>query len=317
MNLQEKSETINALLIDLSAEYLVSCLLDEGMSRTDIMIFFDGVLKRKWSADINRAEVEVFENGKEALCLHLNRAGIYDTLPEALFHQFPEPRIASGEDMAKESMKLRLEEKNIRSFFRPFENEIFMQKVYLTLKETREWESLYADFLHGLIPDFWNIDKKIPPRYALRLIRFLPLAFKIAGRYSLTARCLGQILGEEVKMEVQYDENENNGKLKEEYPVRGGFLGKSKLGTDLVVGHTVSGFIGKLVVTIGPLRKTRPEDFFPGGPVDLLLASFYGYFVPVELDVETKIRVPEEHKLVALKPENEPGEAFLGYNTVL
>jgi hypothetical protein len=317
MNLQEKTEIINALQYDLRAEYLVSSLLDNEMSRNDVLVFFDGILKRKWSSDVNKAEAEVFENGMEALCLHLNRAGIYDTLPEALFHANAETHNASGEEMAKESLKLRLEEKEIRSFFRPFENELFMQNVHVALEETREWKSLCSDFLQGLIPDFWKIDPRIPFRYAYPFVRFLPMAYQLVGRYNLTAQCLELILGEKVKMELHNNEKESNGKAEEDFQTEKGTLGDCKLGTNLITGETVSGCIGKLKVYIGPLKKTRPNDFLPDRPVDLMLASFYGYFVPVDLEVETKILAPEVHGPFILKHEDQPGEAFLGYNTVL
>ena len=317
MNLEGKSETINALLYDLRAEYLVSCLLAEGISRDDIMVLFEGALKRKWTTDISHAEVESFENGKEALSIHLNRAGIYDSLPEALFHRFSDNRNATGGEMTKESMKLRLEEKKIRSFFRPFENELFMQNVYLALKETQEWQCLYSDFLNDLIPGFWKIDKKIPSAYVSRLIHFLPFAHQLAGRFDLTAQCLGQILWEDVSIELYYEGDEKNGYRKEGRPLAEGCLGKSKLGTDLIMGQAVSGFVGKLKVRIGPLKETKPKDFFPDGPAALLLRCFYGYFIPVELDVETKLLVKEEQRMFALSRENRPGEAYLSYNTVL
>ncbi len=129
MNLQEKSQQINELLLDLTAEYIAVGLYNEGISKRDILAIFEGDLKRKWSTDLDRAEVESFESGKEALSIFLNRTGVYDSLPEALFHRFSDSRNATGEDMAKESMQLKNEEKQIRKFFRPFENEIFLQRA--------------------------------------------------------------------------------------------------------------------------------------------------------------------------------------------
>ena len=97
MNIYEKYELINSLLYDLRAEYLVAGMLAGGITAKEITASFDGVLKRKWSADINFAEIEKYENGEEALNIHLNRSGIYDALPESLFHEFIDNRIASVE----------------------------------------------------------------------------------------------------------------------------------------------------------------------------------------------------------------------------
>ena len=88
MNLQGKSNQINELLNDLKAEYLGACLLREGLSKRNILAIFDGDLKRRWSTDISNAEVESAESENEVLCIHLNRSGIYDLLPESLFTVF-------------------------------------------------------------------------------------------------------------------------------------------------------------------------------------------------------------------------------------
>ncbi len=318
MNLQNKSESINAMLYDLRAEFMVSCLLDEGIPARDILTFFDGVLKRKWSTDVHYAEKEVFESGKEALTLHLNRAGIYDSLPEALFHRLSGSRDATGVDMAKESMELKAEEKQARTFFRPFEHEIFFQRVRVALKETREFQGLFSDSLNGLVPGFWKTDKRIPTRYAGKLIKVLPFAHQIAGKYDLTAQCLELILEEEVKAEYTCGEiAEKPGDERVFSGVEAGRLGKSKLGTDFLTGSTASGFTGRILFRIGPLKTTRPNDFFKGGPADLLLGCFFDFFIPVELETEVKVQVEASQQKFVLSGENETEESHLGYNTVL
>jgi hypothetical protein len=317
MKLREKSETINTLLFDLRAEYLVSCLLAGEVSQKDILAIFDGPLKRKWSADVSYSEVESFEDGKDTLSIHLNRAGIYDSLPEALFHLLNDNRNAKGEDMAKESMRLKAEEKQARSFFRPFETEIFLQNVSVAYKESQEFQSLYSDLVNSLVPGFWKIDEKIPSKYASEIIRFLPFAHKLTGNYDLTAQCLEQILEEKVSIELCHEENDEEVDNVSFPQAVGGSLGKSKLGTDLVVGNSVSGFIGKLVVKIGPLKNTKTKDFFPDGPADLLMNCFLGYFIPVELNIETKLLMDNGQQMFGLSTETEAGNSYLGYNTVL
>lgn len=111
MNLKTKSENINQLGLDLRAEYLVSCLVCEGIKPSELLAVFDGDLKRKWTTDIGRSEIETFGKGKTVLSIHLNRAGIYDSLPEALLHETSDSKNATGEEMAKDSMRLKAEEK--------------------------------------------------------------------------------------------------------------------------------------------------------------------------------------------------------------
>lgn len=317
MNLQEKSRRINDMLLDLTAEYLAVCLYNESVSKRDILAMFEGDLKRKWSTDVDRAETESFESGKEALSIFLNRAGIYDSLPEALFHHFSDNRNATGEDMARESMLLKNEEKQVRKFFRPFENEIFLQRTEVALNENEIFKSLYSDFLNELISGFWNIDERIPASYVSKLVRFLPFANRIAGNLKLTAQCLEKILSEKVNIEL---------KNEEKYPVDPentvpdfscGRLGMSKLGADLVMGQNPTGFIGRLLFKIGPLKNTDPKVFFVNGPADLLLNCFFGYFLPAELDVEMKLVSDKETRKFSLGTKQASAKSFLGYNTAL
>jgi len=317
MGLKEKAEFINSLNDDLRAEYLVASFLEEGVSLKDMLVALDGELKRKWSADISSAEVESFENGEETLSIHLNRTGIYDVLPEALFHDNPEKRNATGEEMSKESRRLKAEEKQIRLFFRPFENEFFIQKVRVAMNETLELQKLHLEFLDGLIPGFWKTDKKIPSNYASKLIKLLPVVHKITGNYTLTASCLSEILEEDVHMELLSEEpgdvksGENGGEISSFS------LGRIKLGKDTVLGHHVSGFFGKLRVKIGPVKNSAVKAYFKNGPADRLLDCFYGYFVPVELDVETVVLPGKTQSRIKLPADFETGDSFLGYNTML
>lgn len=305
------------MLFDLTAEYLAVCLFNEGVSKRDILAMYEGDLKRKWSTDVERSETERFESGGEALSIHLNRAGIYDSLPEALFHRFSDNRNATGEDMAKESMQLKTEEKQVRKFFRPFENEIFLQRTEVALNENEVFKSLYSDFLNELIPGFWKIDERIPAFYVSKLVRFLPFANRIAGNLELTAQCLEKILSEKVIIELKNEEkypvdSENNAP-----DFSGGRLGISKLGTDLVMGQNPTGFIGRLLFKIGPLKNTDPKDFFVNGPADLLLNCFFGYFLPAERDVKMKLVSDKGTRKFSLGTEQATAKSFLGYNTAL
>jgi len=322
VNLQKKSDAINTLLYDLKAEFLTALLLSEGMSQKDIMVVFDGVLKRKWSTDINYSEVEEFENGDGAVSIHLNRAGIYDALPEALFHSFSDIRNSTGEDMAKESMRLKAEEKQVRLFFRPFENEIFFRNVFVAMKENRKFEDLYSEFLNGLIPGFWKIDEKIPGKYVSKLTRLLPFAYQVTGNYGLTAKCIEYILDEQVGIEFRGEEMDtsgNSGTENNENDLKGGCLGVGRLGYDVIAGQTAAGHMGRLLIHIGPLKNTDPKDFFKGGPGYLALNCIYSYFIPVELDVETRLKAEkkENYFILSGNAKVESEMSYLGYNTTI
>ncbi|MBN2738645.1 MAG: hypothetical protein JXR70_16810 [Spirochaetales bacterium] len=315
MNLYEKTDYINKLLLDLKAEYLISCLFEDGVEPHYILAIFEGTLKRRWSRDISYAEVEEFENGEEALSIHQNRLGIYDSLPEALFHRFPENKNATGKEMAKESMIIKGEEKKARIFFRPFENEIFLQNVQIALNETRLFQSLYLDLLNGIIRDFWKIDDKIPHKYVSKLFKVLPFVHQIIGDYKLTAKCLEHILEE--KVNIEYRNEDPNEDMVCEHGLNQFSLGESILGVNSIIGKKVTGFIGRLVFQVGPLKNTNPKDFFYDGPIAHLLDCFYDYFTPVELDIVTNLLLGDKQSKFILKRKTDPLISYLGLNTMI
>ncbi len=320
MNLEEKSRHINDLLTDLRAEYVAFYLQSEGLSQNAIQAIFEGPMKRKWSTDIDRCETESFEDDDEALTLHLNRMGIYDALPEALFHQMPDSRHNSADEMAKDSMRLKQEEKNARLFFRVFENEIFRQRVDIVDGESRSLENIYSGFLDKMIPGFWKIDGAIPEVYASRLLKYLPVVHKISGNYELTALCLESILEEKVVISLSDREPDETTNGEQNEIARTGSLGRLNLGSNMILGNEVSGFIGKIIVEIGPLTKISPLEFFQDGALKELLACFYGYFFPVEFDVEMKLISPGElNNRFILSSETEQSSeiSVLGYSTAI
>lgn len=316
MKLEEKSRNINDIRIDLRAEYVAFCLQEEGYSRDAILVSHLGSMKRKWSTDIDRSEPESFEGAEESLTLYLNRPGIYDVLPEALFHPITDSRHNTARDMAKDSMKLKTEEKNTRLFFRVFENEIFRKGVDIVDNENYVFNILNSGLLNEKIPGFWKIDESIPAGYASGIIKFLPVAHKVSGNYHLTALCLENIIGEKVKICLSDKENDEKKQLR---IAKTGSLGFSKLGNNLIAGNEISGFIGRLVVTIGPLQKMKPGDFFHNSVIDRVLDCFYRFFIPVELEIETKLVCPQELNQFVLGTVSGQGgrKSVLGYSTVI
>lgn len=316
MNRLEKiADFVNSLPYDIKAEVLIALLYKDTLERDETLASFNGQLKRKYSRDISMAEVREFDNGEKAIVFNLNRDGIYDALPEALFHSFSEEGLLRGEDMARDSVKVKNEEKETRSFFQAFEHQIFAQLVELAEKEDSLFNSIYSSTLQGLIPDFWNISSKIPEDYANRLIRLIPLAHKIVGDINLTAQALEFILREAVSMKIRYSLS---------FPGDGGSSGSSavtagdcRLGLDSFCGDRPEIPVRELEVNIGPLCKLDITHFINEGWLKTLLDSFFSFFLPMEL-------IPRPDFLLGKGGEGfqpgleEPGKiAYLGYNSVL
>jgi len=313
--LEKIADFVNLLPYDIKAEVLIALLQKDTLERDETLASFNGQLKRKYSKDISMAEVREFENGEKAIVFNLNRDGIYDALPEALFHSFSEEGLMRGEDMARDSVKLKNEEKETRSFFQAFEHQIFSQLVKLADKEDSLFSSIYSSTLQGLIPDFWNISSKIPEDYANRLIRLIPLAHRIVGDIKLTAQALEFILREAVSLKIKYSMSAGGDGVSSESSVVP--VGDCRLGLDSFCGGRPEIPLRELEVNIGPLCNLDITHFIKGGWLKTLLDCFFSFFLPMEL-------IPRPDFLRGKSGEGfqpgleEPGKiAYLGYNSVL
>jgi hypothetical protein len=248
------------------------------------------------------------------LSVHLNRDGIYDLLPEALFHSDFGNEDQSGEEMAKDSMKLRVQEKETRMFFQPFENEIFLQRVQLAMMENQLFKSIYAEFLTGILPNFWRVDYDLPENYVVRLKKLLPLVYRITGDFSLTAQCLEYILKEKVKITTAAEHTDGIAHRDFHHSA---VLGKSLLGVDTISGNMVNGFVDRLIFSIGPIINPEANELIKDGSMDMFLDCFYSYFIPFELDIDTKYIFGKEQSLFMLNDDTDAKTSYLGYNSVL
>ncbi len=312
--LDEISQYVNQLSFDVRAEMLVAFLCEQRVDLSEIMAAFDGQLKRDWSQDIAWSTADRLETGDQLLTLHLNRDGIYDILPEVLFHSSIENESQSGKEMAKDSMKLRTEEKEARVFFQPFENEIFLQRVQLALMENRLSKSVFTEFLMGCIPYFWKIDYDLPEDYVARMKKFLPFVHRITGNLILTAQCLEYILNEMVIITIS-DEPIGETAVEDFQPM--GILGKSILGIDSISGNRVDALAKRILFSIGPIINHKTDERVKDGIMTRFLDCFYGYFVPFEFETATDFIFKSEQSEFILTDYSDTKISCLGYNSVI
>lgn len=309
---EEIADYINQLSFDLKAEMLVAALLQKQAEIPEINVVFEGQHKRAWSEDIECATVLHRETGEDIVNIHLNRDGLYDLLPEALFHGMNDNEAQSGDEMARQSREHRTEEKLARLFFQPFENELFFTGVQLAMLENDMFRKVNRELFTGMIPDLWKINDDLPHDYSDRLKKLLPTAYKICGDMDLTAQSLAYIIEEEVNIVS----STGTIQFAEEGSLNAGVAGNSILGTDFIPGNASGGHISSMTFLIGPLASPENIRRIKNGIMDRFVDCFYGYFLPVEIDVDTKYLFSAEDGVFMLSEEADKS-SFLAYNSVL
>ncbi len=316
INSDKIPDLVKNILYDIKAEVLVADLIENGLKGEDFVAIPKGTFKRRYARDIDSTDEMKFENGQKVVRFSLNRDGLYDSLPEGLFHEKNVKSEKESDKISKESKKLKAEEKAVREFFLPFENEIFYQRVQLELEERNVLSRFSENLFDDIYPEFWNLDTSLDRKYVSRMILLLHFSHRIAGNCQLTAKCLETILDEKVSVEIVRTRNLDNGAIEsnrnEEQKC---LLGSGELGVDFVSGEKFDDLGKTMEFKIGPLKNSSAVDYLDNGSVAKFLKCFFGYFVPAELDVTSNIVVDElEQKFVL----SEVGEGpVLGFESAI
>jgi hypothetical protein len=294
---------------DVRAEVILNQLLERNIAWEDFVVHTNKFFYRNFSKDIFNAETDNSNDFKEILHINLSRSGLYDLLPEGLFFQpvstSRKPKSAS--EMAEEYKINKKQELEIRKFFSPLENEFFYHRVKNFTAEKTLLNGLNDEELNRYFIKFWRLAKDITPVMALRITLLLPYIHQIAGDPELMASCLQNILGEKVTCSIK---NENSQAPAMNFNV----LGKNSLGNELVCGNSYLEDEIYFVFVIEDLKKSVAQDYLPGGKLYKTLQTFYRFFVPVNAEIKTEI------KLNTIKQQMHIGnmeEATLGIATVI
>lgn len=295
---------LSARLYDIKAETLVNQALQNHLHAEDFVAMNDGRFVREYRPDLY--DVNRIEDSRllQLLQLRLSRSGLYDLVPEGLFHQSYTAKPGSAAvEMAAQSRIDKKKEQAARKFFQPIENSFFRQQVMIEQQE----EHILAGINNGLLNDyfftFWEFPGDLNKTSAMLLVLLLPYAHEIAGDLSLMQDCLRILLQENVTISMVQPSAC-------EAPATASELGIGDLGNDMVCGHTFNEDYPCLQYVIGPLQRSKPVDYVTGGDNDLLLQVFNNYFAPFEADILIEVEVDRARALVELSEDESP---ILGY----
>jgi len=281
-NIDEITETIQNIFYDIKAEALIADLIENGLEGEDIITIQKGTFKRRYARDIDSTKELKFANGQKVIGFNLNRDGLYDSLPEGLFHEKTDKSLKESDKISEESKKLKAEEKAVREFFLPFENEIFFQRVQLELEERKVLSRFNENLFDDIYPEFWNLDKSLNKKYISRMVLLLHFSHRIAGNCVLTEKCLETILEEKVSVRIVRTMDLQNGKIdKSATSVKNCLLGVSELGIDFICGDKFDHLGKTMEFNIGPLKNSNIDEYLENGTVPKFLKCFFNYFIEV------------------------------------
>lgn len=270
----------------LKAEAFCAEVISNGVVFDKIRLKSDSNFKKSFRDDIEKV---VFTQNAETheydIDLTVNRDGIYDRLPEGLFHQTRgNSKTQTVTQMTEEYRRFREEEKLARRFFQPLEQEFFR---YSTLVEMEE-RNLAFDLLNGNLKNellvFWGVPKDLPENIVRKLVQLMPWVGFIKGSPELSCGALSLLLSKEVQFSrSEFSRQKASGSATS--------LGIGQLGIDTTAGEEFWEPGEYWTFTIDGVRKDEIEFYRPEGPFGKLLQHFEEIFIPLPIDIRFEFEV--------------------------
>lgn len=278
---------------DLRLEVIVAELLAYGYTLDDFLVRPVGLFARRYRRDLGTVSDEQFERSNWPVVrtvLELHREGLYDALPQQVFHQpgSADATAPPGVRAMVEDIRLqRRKEKATRQFFLPFEQEFFRVRVRIEQEERRYFTNLSARWYNEALARFWGIaDCGLPPAPLTNLLYLLPLAHSIVGDLARTQLCFESVLGLPVELRTVAPQRHTLPRAASAQPaVGGGTLGNLALGRDLVLGGDYQETLPALEISLLGLSVASLEAYLAGEWPAKALALLCEYFVAFETDI--------------------------------
>lgn len=297
----------------LRVEAVVAELLTSGFcEKEEIVIYPERSSAYFYERDVSEIE-SVFNElgGASWFRVSTPRDGLYDALPERLFHR-PTGRATSGDQWEEIRAEEEQQEEEARQFFLPFDSAISHQRVRIEQFEKQALAGQDNGFLKEFLAIFWpeSTDLQLTEHQQSSLFQMTTIAHRAAGNLAWMQDCFEQLLGDAT--ELTYES------IADWLPVETAFasLGEASLGVDTVIAvPSWFDLNRRLKITIGPLSGDRMKEYIPNGRNRKILDFLCGLLVPVELDWRPVLLAEKSATGFQLNPVNQG--ALLGFTTVL
>lgn len=300
---------------DLRLEVVLADLLAHGYEFDDFIIRPISLFARRYRRDIGTVSEEQLEHWRGTkTAVEVHREGLYDALPQQLFHQPGDPTPQQGvRAMIEDTQAQRRREKATRRFFLPFEQEFYRFRVLLEQEERRYMTNLSAQWYNEVLARFWELTGTLPPQQITTLLYLLPLAHRIVGDLPRTQQVFESVLETPVRLRTVAPLAFAAEEMHAAGAAAGMALGQGELGRDFVLGGAYQETLPALEISLLSLSTAALEVYLaPESWQARALALLCRYFLAFETDVVLRYEMQPGSESFVL---SEAGEAVLGYTT--
>jgi hypothetical protein len=299
------NRTINTVETNYRAEMALGGFIAGGCEEGNAFI-----IRRKGSLRDISKDIDDIRRYADTVEIYSNRSGIYDALPEGMFHSSASSRKSKDKEQILHEIREQQEEENAaRDYFRPFEKMLDRMLAETQIYEQKYNKAHLYSYFSSIFREQWDILEYLTAVQALLFIRLLPVMREAAGSFELTAKVMAIILGcpvriREWKKMEQILERKDSAKL-----------GKWQLGINSVIGKTVMSDDRSLEISIGEISPAQMRLFEMGANSDRILKHLIDLMIPFDRDTKIKYKVTGNEKKFRLS--SAAHKTYLGINTTL
>ena len=299
---------------DFKAEVVAAEMVEHGFPADQIIIRMLGGLKRTYRKDVDSVvddDSGYAQNNYRTI--KTPKEGIYDMLPEGLFHSVSlHQSVTSQREVLATIKKHATEERNARNFFVPFEGAINNLRIQMALYENRLDKRTHYDELSAIFAGNWEIFNYMDAVQANIFVQLLPIIHDIRDNFPIAETVFELILGLPVSITAS-----RRMPMLIENPIIS-TMDDSTLGLDCTTGNVLfDDGDDEIAINIGPMNKEQLGRFAPGSNSTRIFNALCDYLLPVHLDVSTEFKLLDADKVCVLSDDAYALNNTLGMSTYL
>ncbi|TDO24916.1 type VI secretion system baseplate subunit TssG [Pedobacter duraquae] len=307
-----KKETLinNELFTDYKAVARAADLIERGIIDPErIEIVPTGAQKRAYAKDIEQVvQYHSDYRRQDRIRIEVNREGLYDMLPEGLFHRPPRGSSGMDEDgMIKDVRERREEEKKARLFFSPFDAEINHLRMMTELYENRlDKRTTYTD-LNRVFELGWEEFRLLNKEQSIIWMHLLPEIQQKRNDTDFVAHVLSALFN--IPFEIRNTTDEiKPAAVDADLQMQ---LGRGSLGIDTIIGSHFQPDNEQITIAIGPAVAEDLIDFLPGKHNRKIMDMALEYLIPMETDICIDMQTDTRFQESILSADG--ANVYLGY----
>lgn len=300
---------------DFRFEVIAAALVERGYDPEQIRVVREGMERRGISKDVEKVFQRYSpEELMDYLYINVNREGLYDMLPEGVFHKPTYKRTYKDQqtdvEKALDEIKIHREQEFFaRRFFHIFEEASDRMLTDAYLYEARYDRKIsHTEFVDLFFP-YWPVLKELEHKQAVFFMHIIPILHKIRVDFKAVEEALSFILDAPIRiLQTKLAAK----KAARHYESR---LGKSSLGVDFVLGDTFDDGENDLKLIVGPISADRMRDFLETAKGYRILEELCSLFFSINLTVVKEFIIdPKDCEFIL---SDDTHSTYLGINSFI